>query len=195
MIKRLLTLLAGLTLAVSSVSAQLGDRVGPGPGPRPEIERPSPEVQALIDAFRAEQMALREELKVILDALEAPTREDIGAASRAFREANADRIAAQRELSAQIREAISQNRPDRPRPEIPAEVQALMDAFRVKQAELEAARADLRTALEGATEEERAALLAAFRAAQRDRMEELKELRRQLREARGVAPGDRRPNG
>jgi len=188
----LITLLASAALAVSGLSAQ---HSGPGPGPGSELRVPNPEVQALIEAFRAEQQALRAELHAILEGLEDPTREAVAAATQAFRQANADRIAAQRELSQQIREAIAQNRPDRPLPVIPDEVKALMDQFRAKQAEMQAARQELHAALEGATDEERAALLAAFREAQRERMGELKELRQQLRDLRGSAPGDRRPGG
>lgn len=190
--KLLLTCLFGALLSGGVAFAQTESTPELPPAP-PEVVNQNPELKALIESFRTENQALRAELKAALAELDEPTREEIRAATQAFRTENAERIAAQKALAEEIRAAVREIRADRPRPNLPPELVAAHQAFRDAQQALRQAQRDLREALRGAANaEEREAILASFREAQRARLQALKDAQRDLREGRENAAGDRR---
>lgn len=190
--KILLTCLFGALLSGGVAFAQTEPSTDLPNAPGEVVEQ-SPELKAMIEAFRTENQALRAELKADLGELTDPTREEIRAATEAFRTENAERIAAQKTLAEEIRTAIREVRADRPRPTLPPELLAAHQAFRDAQQDLRQAQRDLREALRGAANaEEREAILASFREAQRARLQALKDAQREIREGREEATGDRR---
>lgn len=190
--KFLLTCLFGALLTGGVAFAQT-DPSTDLPSAPPEVVEQSPELKAMIEAFRTENHALRTELKAELAELTDPTRDEIRAATQAFRTENADRIAAQKALAEEIRAAIRSIREDRPRPTLPPELLAAHQAFRDAQQALRQAQRDLREALRGATNAaDREAILASFREAQRVRLQALKDAQRDIREGRENAGDDRR---
>ena len=196
---RIFGTIAAIALAISANAQDTGpvtDAPGVTPPSPPEITIPdapdvvSDELREKMAAYRAEQHELRTALREVVGALEDPTRDEIGVAREAFREANADRIAAQRELEAEIREELGQIRGKlrghrfgrRGRP-LPPGADEIRTVFHEKRAEIHAVREDLRTLLSDASEEEREALIEQFREEQRARHEELKDFRRSVRDS------------
>ena len=183
-----------------------GGQLGGGGKPKPPApfrpKQPRPELpdalQIQVDAFEAGQKALRDALKTKIDALgDDATREDVKAAAEAFKADNKDAIEAQMAAGKALHEAIKENRPEHEkvdRPEPPAAVKEKADAVRGFHQQLGKARHDLHKALKDASEEDRAAMIAAFKAAQKEHHQELKEAKKALREAirDNAQSGDRR---
>ena len=165
----------------------------------PPIDRPDilPEdLRDLIQSYREEKHALRSELRTILDQLVDPTRDAIHVAIDAFREDNADRIADQREVALQIRDQLRELRGDRPaRPDrdpLPPEIQEQRDDFRAARQDLRTARRQLFNDIKNLTDEERHAAIDDFRELHQQDLQELKDLRREIRDAVRDEVGDDR---
>ena len=183
-----LLVLAGSFFMVSGAIAD-----GDAPD-RPEIERAHlpDEVREQFAAYKAERNALRTELRERIAEAGAETDEERHAVVDAFREEFADQIAANRELGADIRAAIAEIRDGR---DIPDGVRDRVRQFRQDRADLQAERREFVASLEGLTEEEREAAIQEFREDYRQRLHDLKEERRQLRDrVHENLDGDRRPD-
>lgn len=154
------------------------------------------DLNTAIDEYQATQQTLRQDLADQISALENPTREQVREVTDQFKADNADLIAAQQELAQSIRDEVSalrmENAPDRP--EVPEAVQEAREQFRQQRQSMVQSRQQLREDLAAATsEEERRALITAFREQQRENVQDLREVRRTLREQlRDGGDGDRR---
>jgi hypothetical protein len=171
--------------------------LGPEEYERPEREPLPEEVVALREEAKTINEALRASRVALLESLgEDLTREEREAALDAWREENAEELARLDEIRDEVRTYLRENRPDRgDRPGASEEAHARREAMRAMSEEMRAARETLRTALEAAeTEEERQALIQAFREEWQDEMQERKNLRR-LELIGGGSGGDRRPGG
>ena len=157
------------------------------------------ELQSAIDDYQAIQAALREDLAGQIEALENPTREEVRALTDQFKADNEDTLMAQRELAQSIRDEVSairmENAPDPA--DIPEAVLEAREQFREQRAAMVAARQQLREDLAAATtEDERKALIEAFRQQQRENVQDIRELRRSVREQlRDGDDSDRRGGG
>ncbi len=184
-------LLTTLFLGLGNVFGQ----EGPGQGPEfmgpPEVQRPElpdlpVELRGQIDLYQDEKESLRNELRETLAILEDPTRDEIRESVQAFREENAERIASQHELAAEIREELKEIRGDRPLPPhrrpLPPELEVRRDEFLAERQALQQERQEFFESIKDLTGEERDAAIQAFREEQRQRLQEQKELRRDLRE-------------
>lgn len=164
---------------------------------RPEREPLPDEIVALQDEAKTLNESLRASRQALLESLgDDLTREEREAALDAWREENAVDLARLEEIREEVRAYLRENRPDRgDRPGVPQNVRERQEAFRAASEELRAAREQLRVALQAAeTDEERQALIQAFREEQRELMQQRKELRR-LELIGGGSGGDRRPGG
>lgn len=149
------------------------------------------EVQTQVDDYRETRQELRDTLKNdYLSALgEDATRDEQKAAIEQFREDYAEQISANRELAKVTFESVRENLPERP--ELPEEVQALVDQHKGAKSDLQTAlKAHLATLPEGTSREDIKAAIAAFNeenadaiAANKDLGKEIREL---VRDARGV---------
>ena len=157
------------------------------------------ELQSAIDDYQAIQAALREDLAGQIESLENPTREEVRALTDQFKADNEDTLMAQRELAQSIRDEVSairmENAPDPA--DIPEAVLEAREQFREQRAAMVAARQQLREDLAAATtEDERKALIEAFRQQQRENVQDIRELRRSVREQlRDGDDSDRRGGG
>jgi hypothetical protein len=181
--------LAGSLFIASGAVAQ-NDGPGPDGSDRPEVDRPPlpAELREKIVEFKTEQHALRSELRTAIgDTTEAEKR----AIVEAFREANVERIADQRELGAEIRAEIAEIRGDR---EVPDGFRDRVTDFRHDRRELQIDRREFVASLEGLSEEDRETAIQAFKEEYRERLHDLKEARRDLRDdVNGNLGGNRRP--
>ena len=185
-IEMMFLVLAGSLFIAGGAVAQ-NDGPGPGGSDRPEIDRPPlpAELREKIVDFKTEQHALRSELRTAIgDTTEAEKQAIVAA----FREANAERIAAQRELGAEIRAEIRGDR------EVPDGFRDRVRDFRHDRRELQIDRREFVASLEGLSEEDRETAIQAFKEEYRERLHDLKEARRDLRDdVNGNLGGDRRP--
>jgi len=162
---------------------------------RPELPEA---LQEKMDDYKGLQDLLRRELKASLDQLgDDATKEDVRKAAETFRENHAKFIDQAKEMAEDIHKEMEANRPDHvkiDRPEPPAEVKEKADAVRGFHQQLGEARHDLHKALKDASEEDRAAMITAFKEAQKEHHKELKEAKKALREAirDNAQTGDRR---
>jgi len=151
-----------------------------------------------IQEFRENQARLREELAARIKDLEDPTSEEIRDITRQFREEHAEAVQAQRESAREIREELArlrmEHRPDRERPEPPEAVRELHQRLKEARKTLqEKRRARVQQIANADSEEARKEMIEQFRQEQRDEVQQLIELRRDLREeVRGNRGGDRR---
>ena len=178
-----------------------GERPKPPAPIRPQLppKKPLPkELTKKMNAYKETQDVLRDELKAKIDALgDDATREDIKNAAEAFKADNQDRIDAQIAAAKEIHEGLKANRPKHDkgdRPEPPAAVKEKADAMKDLHQLLGKARHDLHESLKNASKEEREAMIAAFREAQKDHHQQLKQAKKALREAirDNAQTGDRR---
>ncbi len=178
----LILLIAGLPLG-GSVFGQDAPAPDVTDMQRPELPE---ELRGKIDVYQAEKAALRTELRETLAVLVEPTREEVRETVQTFREANADRIADQRALAAEIRVDLKEIRGDRPIPPhrrpLPPELVVRRDEFIAERQALRQERHDFFESIKDLTDEEREAAIQAFREDHRQRLQEQKELRRDLRD-------------
>ncbi len=158
----------------------------------------SDELEAKISDFQSTQEELRNSLQEEIDALVEPTLEEIRTTTEAFKEANQEEINAQKALAREIREELAayrrENAPERP--EIDEEVLQARQDFNDLRDGLAQDRRTLKEALAAAeTEEERQQLIADFRAGQRETLQEMKEIRRTIRNELRDGDNDRRGGG
>ena len=180
----------GVTLAASSMAQDTANR--PERPPTPSFDLPGRPValeEALrerVDQYQFQQRGLREDLRSALADLEDHTRDTVKQVQRKFREENAERIHAQKRLGAQIRRAmhaLRSHRAERTRPTpLPPELESARADFQSARSDILAARDQLHAQLADVSEEQREQLLEQFRTEQRDRLHELKDLKRGLRE-------------
>ncbi|MFP6854918.1 MAG: hypothetical protein VB980_03980, partial [Opitutales bacterium] len=115
----------------------------------------------------------------------------------AFKADNQDAIEAQMVAGKALHEAMKANRPKRgdfERPKPPAAVKEKADALKGLHHTLGKARNDLHKALKDASDEDRKAMIATFKADQKDTHQDLKVAKKALREAirDNAQSGDRR---
>ncbi len=167
---------------------------------RPQVDRPDvlpPDLRDKIEDYRTERHALRSELRERLADLDDPTNEEIHDETGAFREENSDRIDAQRDLARMIHadlRDIRRDRPHRPRPR-PHDgvVRDRITDFRTERDALRQERHDFLESIQELPADERETAISDFREEHRQRVEEQKELRRQIhRDIRDNIDGDRR---
>ncbi len=182
--------IGGVNIAASSMAQDTANR--PERPPTPSFDLPGRPValeEALrerVDQYQSQQRGLREDLRNALAELEDPTRNAVKQVQRKFRAENAEQIHAQERLGAQIRRAmhaLRSHRAERTRPApLPPEVESARADFVSARSDILAARDQLHAQLADASEEQREQLLEQFRNEQRDRLHELKDLKRGLRE-------------
>lgn len=178
------------------------------------------ELRDMIDQFRESQQELVQERRELAESLRDLTPEERSQAIEDYKAANADRIALHRAQSEQIRELMKAARPDESvtvmsteeepteppqdpveppedpdRPQIPDTVQGLIAEFQTARDALIQERLDLLAEMENATDEEKAAALAALREKNAELVESQKEMARQIREAVQDVREERRNNG
>lgn len=166
------------------------------------------ELKDMIVAQREAMKAIHDGMKAAVeaavtalpeDATQEQKEEAIKAARAAYVEANKDAMAEARAMGEEVRAALKAFRdstPKPPRPELPEELQAIRDQMTALAGELKAAHDQLKLDLAGKTEEERKAIMEAFKTAQVERRQQMRELRTQFRDglkASGLV-GDRRPD-
>ena len=151
---------------------------------KPEI---SDEVKAQVNAVKELRKALQEELKAKLNELgNDASREEIKATVESFKENNQDTIEEIKAAFATIREESEANRPEKPvRPEFTDELKAKVEVLKEKQKELHTARKDLHENLKDKSKEDREALIAEFKEANKAKHEEIKtqaqEIKKEIR--------------
>ena len=156
---------------------------------RPERPEVPEELKTKMEAYKKESQALRQELKVAIGKIEDPTREQIGEATRAFREANKDRYESQKGLIVEIRDGLKAIRPERPeKPELSDEAKALREKHAALLKSMGENKKNLREALAKATEDERKELFDKFREQQEKLSAELKALHKEIRDSIGGRP-------
>ena len=182
--KNLITLLLGALILSLSAGAFAKPRPGFFKG-LPRKANLSDAEKEKLESFRNEQKALREELQKRIDALgENADQETIKATVKAFREENVDRIKAQAEVAKGASIKLKGMKPNRAkRPEPSEQVKAKIEAAKSIRKEVHAASAGLRGDLKDASGEERKQLIAAFKEANKDKLEELKAKEKEVREA------------
>lgn len=183
------------------------------------------ELRDMIAQFRESQQELVQERRELAESLRDLTPEEKRQAIEDYKAENADRIALHRAQSEQIRELMKAARPDESiavmsteepteptepteppeepdqppeepaRPQIPDTVQSLIAEFQTARDALIQERLDLLAEMENATDEEKAAALAALREKNAELVESQKEMARQIREAVQDIREERRNNG
>ena len=151
---------------------------------RPEL---SDDVKGKLESYKEEKDKLHKELKDTLKKLDKPTRKDVRAAVEAFHKDNKVRFDAHKELGKDIKEGLSQNRPERPKkPEITDAVKELHKAQAEIQKKMAVNHKDLMVKLKEGHEtlgaSDRKELFAGFKEGQKDLHEELKNIQKQIRE-------------
>ena len=131
---------------------------------RPERPEIPDELKSKMETYKKESQALREEMKAIIGKLDDPTRQEVGEAVRAFREANGERYDTQKTLVGEIRDGLKAARPERPeKPELSAEAKALREKHQALLKSMSENKKKLREALAKASEDERKELIGKFR--------------------------------
>lgn len=155
-----------------------------------------PDLSEIITEFRSAQQELVQERRELAESLRDKTTEERRQAIEDYIAANEDRIALHKALSEQIREVVKNiadvERPERPereqlsvadRPEVSTEVRDLMADFRATREALLQERLDVLASLKDATDEERAAALAALREQNAETAAQQREVAAQIRDA------------
>ncbi len=150
------------------------------------------DLKAARDNYNDERKAIRDALKTELATLgDEATKEQIEDVVSKFRDSNAELIAAQKAAAEEIKLAAKEE----VRGNAPAHVLEIRQTLRNAKDERKAARDAFKAALAGAeADEDKKALVEAFRTDQRDQHKQLKDELKKLREeTRDVAnDGDRR---
>jgi hypothetical protein len=151
---------------------------------RPEL---SDDVKSKLELYKEEKDNLHKELKDTLKKLDKPTRKDVRAAVEAFHKDNKSRFDAHKELGKDIKEGLSQNRPERPKkPEITDAVKELHKAQAEIQKKMAGNHKDLMVKLKEGREtlgaSDRKELFDNFKEGQKDLHDELKNIQKQIRE-------------
>jgi DNA repair exonuclease SbcCD ATPase subunit len=183
---------------VQTLAAEIREIVQASRPDRPVRPVQPPAVPDEILALRTELTDLRKELGESREAAVAGLTDpaEIRAAMLAWREANAEAIAAMNDLAAEIRAWFQANRPVRAGRDVGPAMTAMRERFQQNAGEMRQAREQLGAQLRGAaTAEERQAIVEQFREDQRQLMQERKELRRQERLDGDIPGGARRPGG
>jgi hypothetical protein len=152
---------------------------------RPEL---SDDVKDKLELYKEEKDKLHKELKDTLKKLDKPTRREVRDAVEAFHKDNKGRFDAHKELGKDIKEGLSQNRPERPKkPEITDAVKELHKAQAEIQAKMAGNHKDLMVKLKEGREtlgaSDRKELFDGFKEGQKDLHEELKNIQKQIRES------------
>jgi hypothetical protein len=197
--KKFYILLCSIALIAGTAIAQQGDGSGTGQGPGPHGNRAevdlstidNPEVVAAITAMRE----LRADRDAEIEKLgEGVTPEEIHEALTTWREENADRIARVRENAQLVRDYFRAQRPDREGLSKTDAMKRRRAQFRKDVAEMRQDQRQLRLQLQDPdlTDEEREALIQAFRDENRETMQKLRARKRYQRLEGDGGGGDRR---
>ena len=154
---------------------------------KPELPE---DIKAGLDAIKDKKDALQAELKQTLEALgKDASREERKEAVEKFKEANKERHQAIKSEYDSIKEQIKESRPerpDRPKIELSDELKADLEAIKEKKKELHEAQKALHEKLKGVSAEERQAMIAEFKEANKERHKDIKEkskaLKKEVRE-------------
>ena len=157
---------------------------------RPEKPELPDDVKAGLDAIKDKKDALQADLKETLEALgKDATKEERKEAVEKFKEANKERHQAIKAEYDALREQIKESRPerpDRPQIELSDELKADLEAIKEKKKELHEAQKALHEKLKGVSAEERQAMIAEFKEANKERHNDIKEkskaLKKEVRE-------------
>jgi uncharacterized coiled-coil DUF342 family protein len=148
------------------------------------------DVKAGLDAIKDKKDALQADLKETLEALgKDASQEERKEAVEKFKEANKERHQAIKAEYDALREQIKESRPerpDRPQIELSDELKADLEAIKEKKKELHEAQKALHEKLKGVSAEERQAMIAEFKEANKERHNDIKEkskaLKKEVRE-------------
>ena len=152
---------------------------------RPQKPELSDEVKGKLDDIKAQQDALAKEMKTKLDALkkDGATKEQMREAVHSFQKDNKDRLDAIKAAHKDIHDSLKGARPPKPeRPELTTEIKAKVEALKEKQKELHTARKDLHENLKGKSKEDREALIATFKEANKAKHQEIKAKAKEVKE-------------
>ena len=152
---------------------------------RPAKEELKPEIKAKLDAIKDLQDALAKKMKTKLDGLkkDGATREEMREAVHAFQKDNKVILEDIRERHAGIQQSLKDARPPKPeRPELTAEIKVKVEALKEKQKEMHTARKDLHENLKDKSKEDREALIADFKEANKAKHEEIKTKAKEVKE-------------
>ena len=152
---------------------------------RPQKPELSDEVKGKLDDIKTQQDALAKEMKTKLDALkkDGATKEQMREAVHSFQKDNKDRLDAIKAAHKDIHDSLKGARPPKPeRPELTTEIKAKVEALKEKQKELHTARKDLHENLKGKSKEDREALIATFKEANKAKHQEIKAKAKEVKE-------------
>lgn len=189
---------AALLASLRVHQQELGDLLRDGVGRPLPIDVPD-EIKAKQELLAESRELLHAARTDLLSSLgEDATDEEIRAALADWRAANQDAIDNVQALAAEIRDWFRAQRPEpamRPDRPVDPQLQERRAAFRENAQAIRENRRALADQMSDPdlTAEERQAIIEAFRAEQREIMQERVDMRRQAREARTGEGGDRRP--
>lgn len=152
---------------------------------RPAKPELSAEVKTKLDDIKSQQDSIAKEMKTKLDALkqEGASKEQMREAIHAFQKDNKDRLEAIKNAHKDIHESLKGARPPKPeRPELTAEIKVKVEALKEKQKELHTARKDLHENLKDKSKEDREALIATFKEANKAKHEDIKAKTKEVKE-------------
>ena len=152
---------------------------------RPQKPELSTEVKDKLNDIKSQQDALAKEMKIKLDGLkkDGATREEMRQAVHAFQKDNKERLEAIKDAHKEIHQSLKDARPQKPeRPELTAEIKAKVEVLKEKQKELHTARKDLHENLKDKSKEDREALIADFKEANKAKHEEIKAKAKEVKE-------------
>ena len=143
---------------------------------RPEL---SDEAQEQVNELKGKKEALQADLKENISNLgEGATREEIKAATQAFKQENQGRFDEIQESREALREKIEEPRPhrqDRPQLNMSDELKAKVAALKEKREEMKQSRQALREELKDASTEEKEAIIAEYKETNKAKHQEIKE--------------------
>ncbi len=152
---------------------------------RPQKPELSTEVKNKLKDIKSQQDALAKEMKTKLDSLkkDGATREEMRKAVHAFQKDNKERLEAIKDAHKEIHQSLKDARPKKPeRPELTADIKAKVEVLKEKQKELHTARKDLHENLKDKSKEDREALIADFKEANKAKHEEIKAKAKEVKE-------------
>jgi hypothetical protein len=152
---------------------------------RPQKPELSDDVKDKLKDIKSMQDALAKEMKTKLTGLknDGATREELREAVHAFQKDNKDRLDAIKDAHKNIHQSIKDARPTKPeRPELTAGIKVKVEALKEKQKELHTARKDLQENLKDKSKEDREALIADFKEANKAKHEDIKTKAKEVKE-------------
>ncbi len=152
---------------------------------RPKKPELSEDVKGKLQDLKELQDGLAKKMKTKLDGLkkDGATREELREAVHAFQKDNKVILEDIRERHAGIQQSLKDARPPKPeRPELTTEIKVKVEALKEKQKEMHTARKDLHENLKDKSKEDREALIADFKEANKAKHEEIKTKAKEVKE-------------